>query len=78
MKTQKELVLEHINKYGGITDVDAVYKYSIMRLGSVIHLLRKDGHKIVTTMKSGKNKYQRPVTYAVYTIKKEEQENEEV
>lgn len=74
MKTQKQLVLEHIKKYGSITDYEAVIKYHIMRLGSVVHSLRKDGHIIITNMRPCKNKYRKNVRYGVYTMGEEEKD----
>ena len=66
--SQSEMVLYHIEKFGSITDRDAVYKYGIMRLGSVVHSLRKKGFNIITTMQRGKNRFKKVVPYAVYTL----------
>ena len=73
--SQCEMVLYHIGKYGNITDSEAVFAYGIMRLGSVIHILRKRGYNIKTTMKKGKNKFKKPVTFAIYTME-ENNDNE--
>lgn len=65
-KTQTEQVLEHLQKYGSITTIEAFYKYKIVRLGSVIHILRaKKGYtNIITTKeKSSNGKY-----YAKYIM----------
>ena len=66
--SQSEMVLYHIDKYGSITDYEAVHNYSIMRLGSIIHILRKSGYNIKTNMTTGKNKFNKSTTYAVYTM----------
>lgn len=46
-KTQKEQILEHIEKYGSITPLEAQKLYGCMRLGARIWDLRKDGYEIV-------------------------------
>lgn len=66
--SQSEMVLYHIDKYGSITDREAVYDYGIMRLGSIIHKLRKNGYNIKTNMTTGKNRFKKSTTYAVYTM----------
>lgn len=66
--SQCEMVLYHIKKYGSITDREAVFDYSIMRLGSIIHILRKQGYNIKTNMTTGKNKFKKSVTFATYTM----------
>ena len=45
-KTQ--LVLDHLEKYGTITSLEAIELYSATRLSSIIYNLRKRGHDIVT------------------------------
>ena len=66
--SQCEMVLYHIKKYGSITDREAVFDYGIMRLGSVIHILRKQGYNIKTNMTTGKNRFKKSVTFATYTM----------
>lgn len=46
-KNQKEQILEHIEKYGSITPLEAQRFYGCMRLGARIWDLRKDGYAIV-------------------------------
>lgn len=65
-KTQASQVMEHLERYGSITTLEAFYKYKIVRLGSVIHILRKKrGYlNIITTKeKSKEGKY-----YAKYIL----------
>jgi hypothetical protein len=45
-KTQ--LVLDHLEKYGTITSLEAIELYGATRLSSIIYNLRKRGYKIVT------------------------------
>ena len=47
---------------------EAVFDYGIMRLGSVIHILRKQGYNIKTNMTTGKNRFEKSVTFATYTM----------
>ena len=46
-RNQKEQILEHIEKYGSITPLEAQRLYGCMRLGARIWDLRKDGYEIV-------------------------------
>lgn len=46
-RSQKEQILEHIEKYGSITPLEAQKLYGCMRLGARIWDLRKDGFEIV-------------------------------
>lgn len=45
-KTQKEVVLEHLIKYGNISTIECYSRYKITDLAHAIMLLRKDGYKI--------------------------------
>ena len=49
-KNQKQIILEHIIKYGNISTLEGYDKYKIMRVGSVINLLRNEGYNIKTVM----------------------------
>lgn len=68
MKTQAEMTIDYIKEFGSITDLEAMRDLGIMRLGSIIHILRKQGFNIITNFKTSKNKYGRKTTYGVYTI----------
>jgi len=45
--TQCELILRHLRKGYGITQLDALRWYGCARLASRIHDLKEDGHKII-------------------------------
>lgn len=47
-KSQKDLILAHIEKYGSITPLEAQQYYGCMRLGARIWDLRHDGYDIVS------------------------------
>lgn len=49
-KSQKELVLEYMERYGSITPLEAQREIGCMRLGARIWDLRRDGYDIVSEM----------------------------
>ncbi len=65
-KNQKELILEHIKLYGNISTLEGYEKYKIMRVGSVINLLRKEGYNIITIIEKNKKTKKK---YARYFLK---------
>lgn len=46
-KTQKDQILEHMEKFGSITPLEAQRLYGCMRLGARIWDLKHEGHEIV-------------------------------
>lgn len=46
MKTQKQIILEHLQKYGNISTMESFIKYYITDLQHAIMLLRKEGYNI--------------------------------
>lgn len=66
-KTQKEVILEHLRKYGSITSMEAIEKYHITRLAAVIFELREmDFHIESQEIKDASTNYSRstkPVRY---------------
>ena len=67
--TQCERVLRHLNDYGSITSVDAMYEYGIMRLASRVSDLKKLGFPIEKETVKGKNRYGETVAYAKYSLR---------
>lgn len=64
-KTQKQIVLEHIERLGSISPAEALRDYQITRLAARINDLKKDGYDIKSERR------QHPVTgtsYARYTF----------
>lgn len=49
-KSQKDQILEHLEKNGSITPLDAQRLYGCMRLGARIWDLKRDGHAIITEL----------------------------
>lgn len=70
--TQNEMVLRHLRDIGDLSPVEAMERYGIMRLGARIWDLRREGHRITRTMRSGKNRRGELVCYASYRLSMEE------
>ena len=66
--TQKEITLRHMERFTVITTWDAFKDYGIMRLGSVIHILRDEGYDIKTSMKSVTNRFGEKTAIAEYRL----------
>ena len=61
-KTQADMVLEYMERYGSITPLEALYAFNSWRLGARIADLRKRGYNIHTELNDGDK------NYAIYTI----------
>lgn len=62
MKSQKDLVLGHLLKGSSITQREAIAFYNIIRLSSIIYLLKKEGYKFNCVDKknyTGRGKYRK-------------------
>lgn len=68
METQKEMILEHLKKYGRITDREAYTEYAIRRTGARVWDLRKDGYNIRTEMTTKPNRFGKYTTFATYIL----------
>lgn len=68
-QNQKQIILEHLKRNGTLTTLEGYEKYKIMRVGSVINMLRKEGYKIKTVMEYNKRRNKR---YARYYLKEGE------
>lgn len=66
--TQEDMVLQHLKEFGGITALDAVREYGILRLSARILNLRKQGYEITTDYLTSKNRYGSWVTFAKYVL----------
>lgn len=69
--TQCERVLDHLQRFGGITAWEAMRDYGIMRLGARVFDLKAQGYDVRRTMESSKNRYGEPVSYARYYLEEE-------
>ena len=64
-KSQKQMCLEYLEKYGSITPLEALSAFNSFRLSALIFLLRKDGHIITTKLNDDGKKF------AIYTLLRE-------
>jgi len=48
MKTQKQIVLEYLLRGKRLSQRGAIVNWSIIRLSSIIHILRNEGFPIIT------------------------------
>ena len=64
----KEIVLNHLLKYGSITSLTAIKKYGITRLSAWIFWLRKDGYRISSKKIAVKNRYGKTVYVSEYRL----------
>lgn len=55
--TQAERVLDYINDFGSITQLEALNDLGVMRLASRISDLRKEGYPITSEVEAVKNRY---------------------
>ena len=76
MKTQNEMVLEHLRANGTITPMEAMSQYGIMRLGARIWDLKRDGHRITRRLVSGKNRFGLRVDFAEYRMEENNAESD--
>lgn len=64
--TQKERVLDYINRFGSITRLDAFKDLGVAELSARICELKKEGHEFETKSETTKNRFGEPVTYTRY------------
>ena len=70
MRGQRRAVLEHLEKFGSITSMEAFEKYGATRLSAIIFEFRKLGYDIETRDVTTKNRYGETCTYAKYVLNK--------
>ena len=66
--SQKDNILNHMQKYGFITPLDAIKDYHCLRLASIIFILKEEGQCIITQIIHYKNNEGRNVKYAQYSL----------
>lgn len=57
LKTQCDMTIEYLEKYGSITPLEALNAYGCLRLGARISDLRHDGYNIRTEIAKGEKNY---------------------
>lgn len=68
--TQKEQILDHLQRHGKITDLEAYRDYAIRRPAARICDLRKDGYKIRTENTKAKNRFGQQTMFATYVLER--------
>lgn len=68
MANDRELVLDHMERYGSITHNEAEEIYGIKRLSARICELRENGYAIKTEMVSCRNRRGRVSNFAKYSL----------
>ena len=68
IRTQKELVLEHLQKQKKITPLEALSLYGCYRLGAIIFKLKREGYRIITELEFCKKENGSRTRYAVYKL----------
>ncbi len=58
--TQNERILDYINTFGSITQLEALQDLGIMRLASRVSDLKKQGYNIVSKTEAVRNRYGEP------------------
>lgn len=72
--TQTDKILQHLEKYGSITPLEAMKEYGIMRLASRICDIKRAGISVQREIETAKNRDGEPVRYARYTIPNTQEE----
>lgn len=70
--TQNEKVLNYMEKFGSITQLEALTDLGIMRLASRISDLKKQDYKIKKEMVKSKNRFGDTVQFARYSLEESE------
>ena len=66
--TQNDMILDYLNKYGSITQAEAMASIGCYRLGARIWDLKRRGVKIKRYMEEGLNRFGIRTRYARYTM----------
>lgn len=71
---QREQILDYLQRFETITPMQAYSDLGITKLATRIsEMRRRDGVEFNIEMIKGKNRYGRPMRYAKYSLKTEEQ-----
>ena len=70
-QTQCDRIIQYIDDFGSITQLQAIADLGCMRLASRVNDLRQIGYPIRMRWVSGKNRYGEKTRYAEYYIEKE-------
>jgi hypothetical protein len=66
--TQRDKILKHLQLYGTITSLEAVYRYGILDGRKRISELRRMGYNIIDTTVRKKDEFGSTITYKIYIL----------
>ena len=66
--TQKQLILDYIDRFGSITPIQAFADLGITRLAARVSDLKEAGVDVRTEMVSARNIFGKQIKYAKYSI----------
>ena len=72
--TQRDKILKHLQLYGTITSLEAVYKYGILDGRKRISELRKMGYNITSTTARKKDGFGTTITYNIYKLEENDEQ----
>lgn len=67
--TQREAILNYINEFGSITPMEAFSDLGITKLATRISEMRKDGIEFNIETVKAKNRYNKNIHYARYSLR---------
>ena len=68
--TQIKEILEHLQKHGHITSLEAINLYGATRLSGIIYVLRRRGYTIISEPFEAKTRYGRKTKPTKYILVK--------
>lgn len=68
MKTQYDVILDHLREHKTITSREAFLEYGVTRLSAVIFVLKRRGYAIKSNLETGKTRRGTSCTYSVYEL----------
>ena len=74
--TQNERIIDYIEEFGSITQLDALRDLGVMRLASRISDLKRLGYPIISTNETVKNRYGETCRVKRYSLGRGAHENE--
>ena len=66
-KTQEQKIITYIDRYGSITQLEAIVDLNVYRLASRMNGLKNKGYTFKTEMIHGKNRDGEPTRFARYS-----------
>lgn len=67
--TQREQIIDYLNKFGSITPMEAFADLGITKLATRISEMRKDGKEFKIESVKSTNRFGKTVRYAKYSLK---------